>query len=54
MEDASASWGEPKPAAYCGDCHGTQTIDSNRVCDCLLSVRVTILWIHMRQHTDVF
>ena len=32
--------GEPEQTAHCADlCHATQTMNSGRVCDCLLSVR---------------
>ena len=34
-------------AAHCsGYCHGTQTTDSNRVRDCLLSVRPAVMATH--------
>ena len=43
----SASWGKSEQAAPCGGYyHGTQTTDSNRVCDCLLSVRADIITTH--------
>ena len=38
--DASSLWGEPEWAAQCADLrHGTQILNSSRVCDCLLSAR---------------
>ena len=39
-------WDNPQQAAHCGYCHGTQTTDSTRVCDCLLSVRAAIMTVH--------
>ena len=41
QEDASSSWGELERAVPCADlCHCTQTMNSSRVHDYLLSVSV--------------
>ena len=34
LENALALWGEPERADCADLCHGTQTMNSNRVCDC--------------------
>ena len=47
LEDALTSWGEPEGAADCADlCHGTQTMNSSRVCDRLLSVWAATMATH--------
>ena len=38
---------EPEQAGHCADlCHGTQTMNSKRICDCPLSVRAATMATH--------
>ena len=56
LEDALALWGEAERAAHCTRlCHGTQTMNSSRACDCLLSVREATVETHAwtKLHTQL-
>ena len=54
-ENASSSWDKPEGAADL--CHGTQTMNSSRVCGCLLSVRAATMathaWTKLHAHHEL-